>query len=99
MSVQAFGIAFLLGAGALALWVDARFPRLAPVDLRRALVRTGVAVGASRILFPPAWEAALARGSALTALFSIALPCLTGVLLSAIWSIRQLQASMRGAGH
>jgi hypothetical protein len=99
VTVQTFGVAFLLGAAAVALWVDARFPALAPADLRRALGRTALAIVASRVLFPPAWEAALARGSVLVALFAIALPCLTCVLLSTIWSIRRLQAAMRGAGY
>ena len=95
MSVQVFGICFLLGCGAVALWVDQRFPEIAPPDLRRALLRTIVARAASQVLFPPVWDAALARGPVLVAVFSIAFPVLTGVLLCAIWSMRQLQAMMR----
>ena len=97
MSPEIFMIAFLLGSAALALWVDAVFPQLAPSDLRRALFRTGVALGLTMGLFPPIWDAAVARGPELVALFTIALPCLTALLLSAIWSIRQLQGAMSGA--
>ena len=92
---QLFGIAFLLGCGALALWLDVRFQDLAPADLRRALLRTLVALAACHFLFPPVWTAALAHGQVLLALFTIALPFLTYLLLSTIWSIKWLQATMR----
>jgi hypothetical protein len=94
VSVSVFGIVFLLGAAAIALWIDRRFPGLAPPNLRRALLRTLIALAASRLLFPPVWGAALSRGSVVAALLGIALPCLTWLLLSAIWSIRWLQATM-----
>ena len=95
MSIQAFAIAFLFGAAAVALWVDHRFPEIAPSDLSRALLRTIIVIAASQLLFPPVWEAALARSPALVAVFSVAFPVLTLVLLCAIWSIRQLQEKLR----
>ena len=95
MSIGLFAIFFLFGAGAIALWLDARFPGFAPRDLARALFRTLIALAASQLLFPPAWKLALARGPVLVALFGVALPCLIWVLLSTIWSIRLLQAVMR----
>ena len=97
MTAETFGIGFLLGASAIAVWLDVRFPRFAPSDLRRAMIRSGIAVAASRFLFPPIWTVATARGSVLLALFGIAFPCLTYLLLSTIWSIKWLQAAMRGA--
>jgi hypothetical protein len=97
MNAQTFGIAFLLGAGAVALWLDARFERFAPADLRRALFRSLVAVAAAQFLFPPVWAAALDWSPALVAVFSIAFPFLTYLLLSTIWSIKWLQATLRGA--
>lgn len=95
MTMHTFAIAFLCGAAAVALWVDQRFPGIAPTDLARALLRTIVVIAASQLLFPPVWEAALARSPALVAVFSVAFPVLTLVLLCAIWSIRQLQEMMR----
>ena len=97
MTAETFGIAFLLGAGAIAVWLDVRFPHFAPSDLRRAIIRSGIAVAARRFLFPPIWAVAIDRGSLLVALFGIALPCLTFLLLSTVWSIKWLQAAMRGA--
>jgi hypothetical protein len=92
-----FVIAFLLGTAAVALWVDARFPQLQPSDLRRALIRTGIALAASQVLFTPAWDAAVARGAVLLALFAVAFTCLGYLILSTMCSIRRLQATMRGA--
>jgi hypothetical protein len=94
MSVQVFAILFLLGAGAVALWLDYRFPEIAPRDLPRALLRVIIAIAASQILFPPVWGAALSVSPVLVAVFSLAFPCLTLVLLCTIWSIRQLQAAL-----
>jgi hypothetical protein len=94
---QTFGIAFLFGAGAVALWCDVRFASFAPADLRRAMLRTFVALAAARFLFPVAWGAALERAPLLLALFAVAFPFLTYLLLSTIWSIKWLQATMRGA--
>jgi hypothetical protein len=95
VSVEVFAILFLLGASAIALWVDARFPGIAPPNLRRALLRTLIAIGVSRVVFPPAWHEALSHTHVLVAMFSVAFPCLTLVFLCGIWSIRQLQATLR----
>jgi hypothetical protein len=95
VTIQTFAIAFLFGAAAVALWVDHRFPGIAPTDLGRALLRTIIVLAASQLLFPVVWEAALARSPALVAVFSVAFPVLTLVLLCAVWSIRQLQEKLR----
>ena len=95
MSPQLFLIAFLFGTGAIALWIDARFPALAPADLARAMARAMIAVAAGWLLFPRMWDA-VSSANVLLALFLIALPCLTYSLLSAIWAIRKLQAALQG---
>jgi hypothetical protein len=97
VNAQVFVIAFLLGSGAIALWLDVRFEHLAPADLRRALLRTFIALAAAHFLFPPVWGVALERSPLLLALFAIAFPVLTYLLLSTIWSIKWLQTAMRGA--
>ena len=84
MSSYAFLVALVLGAGALALWVDVRFPRLAPRGLRgRALVAgiAFVAVAAAPI--------SSAGGVAtLVTLVGVFLPVLCFALLSALWLLR-----------
>jgi hypothetical protein len=95
VSIQVFGILFLVGSSAVAFWVDARFPGIAPPNLRSALLRTLIAMALSRIAFQPVWGAALARSPAVVAVFLVAFPWLTWILLSAIWSIRLMQATLR----
>jgi glutathione S-transferase len=95
VSPAVFIIAFLFGTGAIALWIDARFPALAPADLARAMARAMIAVAAGWLLFPRMWDA-VSSANVLLALFLIALPCLTYSLLSAIWAIRKLQAALQG---
>jgi glutathione S-transferase len=95
VSPELFLIAFLFGTAAIALWIDARFPALAPGDLARAMARAGIAMAAGWLLFPRLWDA-VSSASVLVALFAIALPCLTYLLLSAIWAIRKLQAALQG---
>ena len=66
VSPAVFMIAFLFGTGAIALWIDARFPALAPADLARAMARAMIAVAAGWLLFPSMWDAvssARARGA------------------------------------
>jgi len=76
--------AVLIGAGLLALWVDARFPWLAPASLSRrvfALIVAGVALEATPVF----------RGStpALYAtIFGILLPSFVAVFLAAVWLLR-----------
>ena len=96
MSPEIFCIAFLFGTGAIALWVDVRFPKLAPEDLRRAMLRAGIAMAAGWMLFPRVWDAAVATSPVLVALFAVAFPFLTYTLLSAVWAIKKLQAAMHG---
>ena len=95
MSPELFLIAFLLGTAAIALWIDARFPGLAPSDLSHAMARAGVAMAVGWLLFPRLWDA-VSSTSVLGALFMTALPCLTYLLLSAIWAIRKLQSALQG---
>jgi hypothetical protein len=50
MGLLVFSVAFVAGAGALALWVDRRFPGIRPRDMRGALIHLGVAFVLSRLV-------------------------------------------------
>jgi hypothetical protein len=87
MTKETFLLLFVLGAAALAVWVAQRLPGLAPRSLRTAAVHLGLAVVIGSTLAPvmrivpgqPALPALL------TALFAIALPALTYMLLAGMW--------------
>ena len=93
-NAELFTVAVLAGAALLAVWVEVRFPSLAPKSLIRrfiALVAGGVVlqlatVGFERVLGLP-------LGSTPGALLALAvlLPAMTFSLVTAIWLLRSLQ--------
>ncbi len=102
MSVTLFLVLFALGAAALALWIDVRFPRLAPSALRPALIIVGVSVLAAQLVVPPALQYLFGTGSwplSLVGLFCLALPALTFTFLAAIWVIKIFREALTGLHH
>jgi len=87
MTKETFLLLFVLGAAALAVWVAQRLPGLAPRSFRAASIHLGLAVLIGSMLAPvlrivpgqPALPAVL------IAVFVIALPALTYMLLSGMW--------------
>jgi hypothetical protein len=79
-------IAFVFGAGLLALWVDVRFPKLAPSSLPR---RLGAACGAFVLLQVTPVLGGSAAGIYAT-LFAILLPAFVITFLTGVWLLRAL---------
>ena len=84
MTRETFLLAFVLGAAALAVWVVMRLPGLAPRSLRAATVHMAVAMLLGFVLTPALQlvPGQPARLSVLAALFGVALPALTYMLLA-----------------
>jgi len=87
MTKETFLLCFVLGAGALAAWVAYRLPALTPRSLRTASVHLALAllVGSTlgeTLRVVPGQPAPV---SVFTALFAIALPALTYMLLAGMW--------------
>jgi len=96
MSLQAFMLMLCGGAGLLGLWIDVRFPGLAPADLMRAAIRI-VAAFAIGYLVAPVLTLAVGAGlSPAAALMLLVLPALVLFFLTAIWMMRALQAMLPG---
>jgi hypothetical protein len=81
MDAHLFLVALVLGAGALALWVDVRFPGLAP----RGLTGKFVAV-----LAAPALLGLLPVSPTMLSVLGLLLPTLTATFLAALWMLRAL---------
>ena len=95
-----FAVVFLAGAAALALWVETRWPSLAPTSLGRAAVHVAVAAVALVLVLPPGMDLVGAGGSEparLTAIFAVALPILTYALLTSVWVLKVAQRVLSGA--
>jgi hypothetical protein len=93
MSAEAFVVCLGIGAAALALWFDARFPRLAPTSLRSALIRLGAAFAILQIPVVAVDEPAIAQ---LALVFVVYLPMLTYVFLAAVWMLKMTHGLMNG---
>ena len=98
MTVPEFLIAITLGAGAIALWINFRFPKIAPDGMRPAIIHVGLAMLVGEILVPalhhliPADVNPVAR--ALITTFLLGLPALVYALLTSIWVIRVAQGAL-----
>lgn len=97
LSAQLFAFCFLGGAAAVALWIDVRFPRLAPQSIRGATLHIGATLVVAQILVPLATAALTgSRALALLATFAVGFPSLVYSLLAAIWVLRLAHAGLRG---
>jgi hypothetical protein len=90
MTRETFLLVFVLGSAALAVWVVFCLPRLAPQSLRAAgghlvaALAVGYALAPALRLVP----GQPAKISVLVALFAIALPALTYMLLAGLWLMK-----------
>lgn len=99
MFTALFAVVFVLSAGALALWIDHGFPRLAPGELRVALAHLFVAALANQLLDGPL--AGLAARSIpqgrLIAVVGVILPLVVYAALAAFWTLRIAQRTLSGS--
>jgi hypothetical protein len=90
MGRDTFLLAFASGAALLAVWVALERPRLAPASFRRAWAHVAVALLVGALLGPslhavPGLPSPL---SVMAALFLVALPAMTYMLLVGIWLVQ-----------
>lgn len=92
MSNGTFALVLSAGAALLALWIDARLPKLAPASMRRVFLHVGAAMLTLHVI-PGASSTAMIY----LAVFGVALPALVYSFLAAIWFIRLAQTAL-GSG-
>ena len=95
MGKETFLLVFVVGSAALAIWVAACVSAIAPRSLRVATAHLVAALVLSFALAPALRlvPGLPSRLSVLAALFGIALPALTYMLLSGLWLLKLM------AGH
>jgi hypothetical protein len=99
MTVTQFLVALALGAGAIALWINNRFPGLAPGRMVVAFIHVGIAMVIGMALVPAidavveASVSPLMRAIVIT--FLVGLPALIYALLTSIWIIVIAQSAMK----
>jgi len=90
MSSSAFVFILSVGCGLLALWVHARFPKLAPEHVGKTLLHTGLAFALLR-LSPGMVES---RTMAIITILVLVVPALSYALLCSIWMLKHVQTAM-----
>src|SRR5215210_6231781 len=95
MSASTFPIVFLFAAFALALWTDARWPRLTPPDLRLAILHL---VGSIVVAKGVSWTFATPTTAnvKLAMIVALVLPALVYVLLACMWIVKVTQQMISG---
>ena len=90
MARDTFLLLFVLGSAVLAFWVGLRLPGLAPSNFRAGGVHLLAALVVGSALGPTlqAVPGLPSRPSMLAALFLVALPAITYMLLVGLWIVR-----------
>ena len=98
MRIETVIFCIAVGAGAIALWVDVRFPKLMPWNLRRLLVHLIAAIAVVYVVGPAMGFVAHSGLPAanLASVFCVGFPVLVYEFLVGAWMIKLAQAS--GAG-
>jgi hypothetical protein len=99
MLIAFYAVVFLAGAASVAIWLDYRFPRLAPSHLKVALVHLFVACVANQLLDDSIGSRVAASSvphSRLVAAVGVIFPLLVYAALAGFWTIRLAQRAM---GH
>jgi hypothetical protein len=100
MGSQTFLLVFVVGCAALAVWVAVRIPALAPAGFRSGAIHLLAAVVVGSLLGPVlnAVPGLPSPPSLLAALFVIALPAITYMLLVGLWLVQLAVRQAPSAG-
>ena len=90
MGKETFLLLFVLGAAVIAVWIALRLPKLAPRSFRWAWAHLAAALVAGAVLGPVlhAVPGLPSKLSVLVALFGVALPAITYMLLAGMWLVQ-----------
>ena len=87
-----------LGAGAIALWIDVRFPRLAPTELVKSMLHVAVSLALGYAAAPAIQMASASEDQrvVLLVVFGVGFPSVVYCLLSGLWMIKVTQRMLSG---
>ena len=95
MSAELFSVSLGIGAAVLAIWIDVRWPSLAP----ESIVHRFLALGASCVLlqlaavgFERAMGLSLVANLRSLLALGVLLPAMTFAFVTAVWLLRSLQS-------
>jgi hypothetical protein len=87
-----------LGAGAIALWIDHRFPALAPRELAKAIMHVAASIAVGYATTSPLHALLASENPRLVLLgvFGIGFPTIVYCLLAGVWMIKLAQQMLGG---
>jgi hypothetical protein len=89
--IAAFAVSFMVGATALAVWFDLRFPRLRPAGWRGLGVATLAVMAADDVCVGLIHEVPRLLG-----VMGVGLPLMAGTMLVSLWMLRVVREAMPG---
>jgi hypothetical protein len=86
------------GAGAIALWFDARFPRLAPRDLVKAMLHVAASLAVAYAAGPAMQMLTTSddKRIVLLGVFGLGFPSVVYCLLAGVWMIKVAHRTLSG---
>ena len=96
--MHTFFVELLIGAFLLAVWTDARFPSIAPRTIGRLILHATLSLIITTFIAGSVISALIATGKLgiFAAIFIVALPTLTYVLLGGVWALKLTRDHMGG---
>jgi hypothetical protein len=87
-----------LGAGAIALWIDVRFPRLAPQELATVVLNVAASIAVVYATGPVIQMLSASDDPrvVLLGVFALAFPSVVYCLLAGIWLVKLAQRMLSG---
>ncbi len=100
MSIGPLLVLMGLGAAVIAVWVDARFPKIAPSDLLQIIVHAAAATLVVKLVLPAGFDlTGESKVGVLLAVFGVAFPILVYALLVGFWMLKMMQRAFAGHPH
>ena len=87
-----------LGAGAIALWIDVRFPKLGPDDLMKSMLHVAASLAITYAAAPVIQLVSAGDDGrvALLVAFGLGFPSIVYCLLAGLWMIKVTQRMLSG---
>jgi hypothetical protein len=97
MSPQVFGVALVISAAVLALWIYVRFPKLAPEQMLKIVLHAATAFVLLHFVSGVIDSVAGGpRGTVMVAVLGVGLPSIAYSFLVGIWMIKLFQGAQSG---
>ncbi len=89
-------IVYAVGAASIAAWLDFRFPRFSPGDIKWILLHAAGAMVALQLTAAALDFAIGSRPGTIAAILGVGLPALVYAFLVGLWTVKLMSGAVRG---